>query len=81
MPGVTDKWNKKWIHISMDVDTDPFSFDQMRDQLDGIQQANSNYEENKSSCSRSHSSKQNFEGKSVESPNSKPKFRYAEIQN
>ena len=26
----------------MDVDTDPFSFDQMRDQRDGIQQANSN---------------------------------------
>ena len=47
----------------MDVDTDPFSFDQMRDQLDGIQQANSNYEENKSSCSWSHSSTQNFEKK------------------
>ena len=27
----------------MDVGTDPFSFDQMRDQLDGIQQTNSNY--------------------------------------
>ena len=30
-------------HTPMDVDTDPFSFDQMRDQLDGIQQDNSNY--------------------------------------
>ena len=29
----------------MDVGTDPFSFDQMRDQLDEIQQANPNYEE------------------------------------
>ena len=38
-------------HTPMDVDTDPFSFDQTREQLDGIQQANSNYEENKSSCS------------------------------
>ena len=35
----------------MDVDTDPFSFEHMRDQLDGIQQVNSNYEESKSSCS------------------------------
>ena len=50
-------------HTPMDVDTDPFSFDQMRYQLDGIQQANSNYEENKSSCSRSHSSTQSFEEK------------------
>ena len=47
----------------MDVDTDPFSFDQMRDQLNGIQQTNSNYEENKSSCSQSHSSAQSFEEK------------------
>ena len=47
----------------MDVDTDPFSFDQMRDQLDGIQQANTNYEENKSSCFWSHSSIQSTEGK------------------
>ena len=65
----------------MDVDTDPFSFDQMRDQIDGIQQANSNYEENKSSCSRSNSSTQSFEEKSEESPDSKPKSRHAEIQN
>ena len=50
-------------HTPMDVDPDPFSFDQMRDQLDGIQQANSNYEQNKSSCSRSHSSTQSFEKK------------------
>ena len=35
-------------HTPVDVDTDPFSFDQMRDQPDGIQQANSNYEESKS---------------------------------
>ena len=51
----------------MDVGTDPFSFDQMRDQLDGIQQTNSNFDENKSSCSRSHSSTQNFE-KKVKNP-------------
>ena len=50
-----------------------FQFDQMRDQLDAIQQANSNYEENKSSCSQSHSSTQSFEEKSEESPDSKPK--------
>ena len=50
-------------HTPIDVDTDPFSFGQMRDQLDGIQQANSNYEENKSSCSRSHFSTQSFEEK------------------
>ena len=68
-------------HTPMDVDTDPFSFDQMRDQLDGIKQANSNYEENKSSCSRSHSSTQSFEEKNEESPDSKPKSRHAEIQN
>ena len=30
-------------HTPMNVDTDPFSFDQMRYQFDGIQQANSNY--------------------------------------
>ena len=30
-------------HTPIDVDSDPFSFDQMRYQLDGIQQANSNY--------------------------------------
>ena len=65
----------------MDVDTDLFSFDQMRDQLDGIQQANSNYEENKSSWSRSQSSTQSFEEKSEESPDLKPKSRHAEIQN
>ena len=64
----------------MDVDTDPFSFDQMRDQLDRIQQVNSNYEENKTSCSRSYST-QSFEEKSEESPDSKPKSRHAEIQN
>ena len=65
----------------MDVDTYPFSFDQMTDQLDGIQQANSNYEENKSSCSQSHSLTQSFEEKSEESPDSKPKSRHADIQN
>ena len=65
----------------MDVDTDPFSFDQMRNQLDAVQQANSNYEENKSSCSRSHSSTQSFEEKGEESPYLKPKSWYAEIQN
>ena len=65
----------------MDVDTDPFSFDQMRNQLDGIQQANSNYEEKNSPCSRSHSSTQSFEEKSEESPNSMLKSRHAEIQN
>ena len=43
-------------HTPMEVDTDPFSFDQMKDQLDGIHKANSNYEENKHSYSRSHSS-------------------------
>ena len=47
----------------MDVHTDPFSFDLMRDQLDGIQQANSNCEQNKFSCVRLHSSTQSFEGK------------------
>ena len=71
-------WNLR-NHTPMDVDTDPFSFYQMRDQLDGTQQANSNYEENKSSCSRSHSSTQSFEEKSEESPESYPKLRYAEI--
>ena len=65
----------------MDVDTDPFSFDQMRDQLDVVQQANSNCEENKFSCSRSHSSTQSFKGKSEESPDSNTKSRHAEIQN
>ena len=35
----------------------------MRYQLDGIQQANSNYEENKFSCFRSHFSTQSFEKK------------------
>ena len=30
-------------HTPIDVDTDPFLFDKIRDQLDGIQQANSNY--------------------------------------
>ena len=38
----------------MDVDTDPLSFDQIRDQINGIQQANSNYEQSKNSCSRPH---------------------------
>ena len=65
----------------MDVDTDPFLFDQMRNQLNGIQQANSNYEENKSSCSRSHSSTQIFEKKGEESPDSKPKSWHAENEN
>ena len=45
----------------------------MRVQLDVIQQANSNNEENKSSCSQSHSSIQSFEEKSKEFPDSKPK--------
>ena len=67
-------------HTPIDVDTDPLSFYQMRDQLDGIKQANSNYEENKSSCTWSHSSTQSFEEKSEESPDSKPKSRHAEIQ-
>ena len=56
----------------MDVDTDPFSFDQMRDQLHLIQQAYLNYEENKSLCSRSHFLTRSFEEKSEESPDSKP---------
>ena len=49
-------------HTLMDFDTDPFSFDQMRDQLDEIQHADSNYEE-KNFTSRSHSSKLNFRRK------------------
>ena len=57
MPGETDKKkSRSRSHTPMDVDTNPFSFDQMRDQIGGIQQANSNYDESKSSCSRSHSS-------------------------
>ena len=44
---------RSWSHTPINVDSFSFSFDQMRDQLDGTQQANSNYEENKSSCSRS----------------------------
>ena len=53
--------------------------DQMRDKLDGIQQASSNFEENKPSCSRSHSSTSSFEQKSEESPDLKLKSRHAEI--
>ena len=55
--------SKSRSHTPMDVDSDPFSFDQMRDQLDGIQQVNSNYEIKNSSCSKSHSSTQSFEEK------------------
>ena len=62
-------------HTPIDVDTDPLSFDQ----LDGIKQAYSNYEENKSSYFRSHFSTQSFEEKREESPDSKPKSRHAEI--
>ena len=41
MPRETDKLkSRSRSHTPMDVDTDLFSFDQMRDQLDGIQQAN-----------------------------------------
>ena len=47
----------------MNVDTNSFSFNQIRDQLNGIQQVNSNFEENKPSFSRSNSSIQSFEGK------------------
>ena len=65
----------------MDVDTDPFSFDLMRDQLDWIQQANLDYEENKSSCSWLHFLTRSFENKSKNSSDSKPKSIYVEIQN
>ena len=50
--------------------TDLFSFDHMKDQLDWIQQANSNYEET-NLHSLSHSSTQSFEEKSEESPDLK----------
>ena len=43
---------KSWSHTPIDVDSYPFSFDQMRDQLDGIQQDNSNYDESMSSYSK-----------------------------
>ena len=62
------------------MNTNPFSFDQMRDQLVGIHHMKSNYEENKSTSSRSHSLTQNFEEKCEESPDSKPKSRHTEIQ-
>ena len=53
----------------------------MRDQLVAIYQANSNYSQNKYSCSRSHSSTQSFEGKNEVSIDSNTKSGHAEIQN
>ena len=61
----------------MDVHTDPSSFGKMRDQLDGIQQANSNYKQNKLSCSLLHSLTQSLEGKGGEFPDSKSNSRHA----
>ena len=81
MPAETDKWieilkphSNRWWYRSIFIWPN-------KNQINGIQQANSNYEENKSSCSLSHSSTQSFEEKSEESPDPEPKSRHAEIRN
>ena len=61
MPRDTDNWIDIQKPHSNCCNTNPFSFDQMRDQQNGIQQINSQFEENKSSCSWSHSSTQSLE--------------------
>ena len=68
-----------WSYTPIDVNTNPFLFTKIGDQLDRIKQANSNYEENKSSCSWSYSSTQSFKEKCEETSDSKLKSRHAEI--
>ena len=68
-------------HTPIDVDTDPFSFDQMRNQLDGIQQVNSNYEEISLHVLNHTPQHKVLKKKCEESSDSKPKSRHAEIQN